>query len=96
MDLKKHNIVIINSKKFTIQDALEKINKNPIGYLLFINEKKELKGIITEGDIRRLILKKIKLNSEINKYFKKIFFILKQDQKNRLQIYQTILALSLF
>ena len=40
MDIKKHNIVIINSKKFTIQNALEKINENPIGYLLFINEKK--------------------------------------------------------
>ena len=46
MDLKKHNIVIINSKKFTIQDQQEKINKNPIGYLLFINEKKSLKVLL--------------------------------------------------
>ena len=81
MDLKKHNIVIINSKKFTIQNALEKINKNPIGYLLFVNEKKELKGIITEGDIRRLILKKIKLNSEINKYLKKNFYYIETESK---------------
>ena len=81
MDIKKHNIVIINSKKFTIQNALEKINENPIGYLLFINEKKELKGLITEGDIRRIILKKTKLNSEITKYLNKNFFYIDIESK---------------
>ena len=34
MDLKKHNIVIVNSKKFTIQGALEKLTK-PYGVFTF-------------------------------------------------------------
>lgn len=87
MDLDKHNVIIIGSnKKFTLQKALEKINDNPVGYLLFINSLKELLGILTEGDIRRLILNKTKLNSDVTRYINKKFFYIdissKKQKKN--------------
>ena len=77
LNLKSHNIIIINNKKkYTIKEALEKINKNPIGYILFINANYELLGVITEGDLRRLILNKKKLSSDLIKHInKKYFFI---------------------
>ena len=39
--------------------------------LLVVNKKKNLIGVITDGDIRKLILKKIRLNRTIEKYYNK-------------------------
>ena len=54
MDMNK---IKINNSKFTILDALKVLNLNPIGYIIFENLDQKVLGILTEGDIRRLILK---------------------------------------
>ena len=41
----------------SIRDALKIIDKNHEGFVLVIDEKKLLKGIATDGDIRRYLLK---------------------------------------
>lgn len=41
----------------TIKDAMESIDKNLTGAALVVDEEKHVKGIITDGIIRRAILK---------------------------------------
>lgn len=56
MDIKKiiENISVPDS--ITIREALIVFNKYPLGFLLVVGAKNKLKGVITEGDVRRLIL----------------------------------------
>ncbi len=42
----------------TFEEAVEALDKGGIGFLAFINDDKDLLGIITDGDIRRALLKK--------------------------------------
>ena len=59
-------------KKFTayptikVVDAMEKIEKNLKGILFIINDKGELIGTVTDGDIRRHIVKTGNLQAEIS------------------------------
>ncbi len=39
-------------------DAIEEINKKNLGFTLVVDSNSKLKGIITDGDLRRLLLKK--------------------------------------
>lgn len=49
----------------TIRDALEAINKHPIGLVMLVDENNKLVGIATDGDIRRAILEGCPLESPI-------------------------------
>lgn len=51
----------------SIRDALKIIDKNHEGFALVINEKKLLKGIATDGDIRRYLLKGGQITDKISK-----------------------------
>ena len=71
----KENLVITPDK--TIRDALVKINLNHQKCLTVIDKTKKLIGIISDGNIRRGLLKGLKLEDQIkNIYSKKniIFF----------------------
>jgi dTDP-glucose pyrophosphorylase len=57
-----------NSKLIDAVNSLEKISDK---CLIIINTKNKLKGTITDGDIRRAILKGVELNSGIKKVYKK-------------------------
>ena len=63
------NIFILPNK--TIQNALLQLDKTGESCLLVINNKKQLLGTITDGDLRRFILK----NPEMKKLLKR--FIIK-------------------
>ena len=63
------NYLISNNKN--INSALKKINKNKFKTLLVINKSKQLLGSISEGDIRRGILKYNDLTIKINKIYNK-------------------------
>ena len=62
---------IIISNKVTINNALKKIQENGSKILCCVNKNNELKGIINDGDIRRAIIKKISLNTQIKKILNK-------------------------
>ncbi|MDC3322294.1 aminotransferase class I/II-fold pyridoxal phosphate-dependent enzyme, partial [Alphaproteobacteria bacterium] len=85
------NKIKINNSKFTILDALKVLNLNPIGYIIFENLDLKVLGILTEGDIRRLILKKISLNVDIKKYINKNFFFIDLEKINNLKKHQLLL-----
>lgn len=62
----KNFTILINQP---IRLALEKINKSGLRSIIVINNKNKMRGIVTDGDIRRAILKGIKLNEKINKIY---------------------------
>ena len=50
------------NKNITIIEALKKITSNRSKHLLVVDQKERVIGILSDGDIRRAILKKIKFN----------------------------------
>ena len=65
-------------KNKTIYDALEKISFNSYRTVLVINKKKVI-GVLSGGDIAKVVLKKIDLNTPIIKIANKSFKFLKKD-----------------
>tara|TARA_B100001029_G_C15053357_1_gene452476 strand:+ start:565 stop:1599 length:1035 start_codon:yes stop_codon:yes gene_type:complete len=75
------------SDQSSIFELIKKINLNGEGFCLIINKQKNVIGILTDGDVRRLLLKKIDLNEKIFKLKKKNFnYILQKNifKKNKL------------
>ena len=83
----KNSYFILNNKN--INSALKKINKNKFKTLLVINKSKQLLGSISEGDIRRGILKYNDLSIKINKIYNKNVIVLKKksDLKKKEEIF---------
>ena len=89
----KENLIITPDK--TIRDALVKINLNHQKCLTVIDKKKKLKGIISDGNIRRGLLKGLKLDDHIKSIYSKkniIFFykknfVLKEAKKKLVRNY---------
>ena len=63
--------LIINYNK-TIKDALIKINKNAMG-TLFVTQNNRVTGVLTDGDIRRSLIKNIQINTSISKIMNRRF-----------------------
>ena len=59
-----------------ISKALNVINKNMSGACFVVDKKNILKGILTDGDIRRALLRKKSLTTKVSKIIKKNFFYL--------------------
>ncbi|HAV92013.1 TPA: nucleotidyltransferase, partial [candidate division WOR-3 bacterium] len=53
------------NEESTIFDALSKINKTGRQILFTVNKKNHVTGSLTDGDIRRAILKSIHLESKV-------------------------------
>lgn len=62
---------IFIKNNLSIKDAIAKLNKTQLQCLLVINRKKEFLGTITDGDIRRVILKRKNYNVSINSIYNK-------------------------
>jgi len=56
----------------TVRSAMININKNLTG-TVFILQKKKIQGVVTDGDIRRYLIKKKSLNAKISLLIKKKF-----------------------
>lgn len=54
-------------KNKTIREAMKKLNLNSKQILFYIDDKKELLGTLTDGDIRRALLSDYDLNDKIDK-----------------------------
>ncbi len=67
MTLNFKNLLIEENQ--SIRNALEKINRSGLKSIIVVNSKSRFKGIITDGDVRRAILKKINLNDKVQKIY---------------------------
>jgi len=72
----------------TIKEAMKVIDKNSTGGALVVNENNELVGTITDGDIRRAMLKDFSINDGIeNTYSKNYKFVTEQHSKKKAKEY---------
>lgn len=69
---------LICNKKKTFVDALQKINANAKGVVFAVDSGKRLCGVLTDGDIRRLLLSGRKLQERIETVLKKDFVYARQ------------------
>ena len=76
MNLEKYLI----AENASILEAIEKININGSRFIFIINNKKEVIGLATDGDIRRAILRKVSLNNNITNAMNKDFFFLNSKE----------------
>jgi dTDP-glucose pyrophosphorylase len=91
MIISKNIKKFVANKESRIIDIMKAIQKNRNGFILIIDKKKRLLSVLTDGDIRRLIIKKINLNNKIKFYLKKKFFFLyKNQQLNKNNDYKQI------
>jgi len=67
------------TKEINIIEALKKITINRSKHLVVIGKKDKVIGILSDGDIRRAILKKKHLKSKISSIFNKRFFFFKEN-----------------
>ena len=65
--MKIKNTNLITDKHSSIKETLSKIKKNGEGVCFICDDKKKLIGILTQGDIRNIILKGVSINKNINK-----------------------------
>jgi len=79
-NLNKYTIL----EKSSLFELIKKINLNGKKFAIAIDEKNKISGIFTDGDIRRLLLKKIDLNEKIKFFCKKKFtYIYQNSLKNK-------------
>ena len=81
MTLNFKNLLI--SDKQSIRSALEKINRSGLKNIIVIDKNNRFKGIITDGDIRRAILRKIKLNDKVKKIYNRNPIFVYNNQYDR-------------
>jgi dTDP-glucose pyrophosphorylase len=62
--------------------ALEKLNANDILTLIIVNDQNQVVGTITDGDIRRGILKSIPMDSAISTFMNNDFIFLKNEKQD--------------
>ena len=67
MTLNFKNLLITENQ--SIRNALERINRSGLKSIIVVSNKNKFKGIITDGDVRRAILKKINLNDKVKKIY---------------------------
>ena len=77
MSIKK---ILINQDDI-IFNAMKKMNTTGHVCLLVIDKSKKLKGTITDGDIRRNLLKDNNLRKKISSILNKKYFFLKKKTK---------------
>ncbi len=60
-------------ERSSLREALESIERNHLGIAIVQNSKKEIVGVITDPDMRRLFLKGIELSAPTNEYCNRDF-----------------------
>lgn len=75
---KKINNIILK-KNESIFDAVKKLNKSKFQVCLVVDQKMKLLGTITDGDIRRAIIKKIEFKNRVSKIMNKKPITIKEN-----------------
>ena len=60
--LTKNKIPFVNENKI-MKEVLKILNLKKLGFVVIINEKGQTKGIFTDGDLKRLLQKKVILKN---------------------------------
>lgn len=76
-------------KSFTVKETLEVINKNAKGMALVVDEEDKLLGTISDGDIRRAILKGATLEAQIEKFFNSSCIFVNRKY-NKIQVFELL------
>ena len=66
---------IVCSEKYTLRKALKIIDKNAMGVCFVVNTSNKLRGILTDGDIRRALLNNADLDSNVIDHRIKSFYL---------------------
>lgn len=75
----KKNLISENVDIFT---AIKIINKNKLKFLLILNKNNKLIGTITDGDLRRAIIKRIELKSKVKLIINRNFIYINKKIEN--------------
>lgn len=67
----------------SVVDAMAKIDENAKGLLFVVNEENILKGVITDGDIRRWLLKTGELQGHISDFMNTFPIVVKTREKSK-------------
>ena len=78
-----------------MENAIKKINKSQIKTLFVVDKNKKLLGSITDGDIRRTIIKKKNLNINVENVMNKKFKFFYKN-KNDLYNYENLFKQKVF
>ena len=78
--MKDFNKITLNIDS-TILQAMKKINLNSLG-CVFVEDNNKILGVLTDGDLRRAIIKKNKTNENIKKYVNYDFYKLYEGYQN--------------
>lgn len=78
--IKNLNSFIIDSN-YTVKDSLKKLNQSGKN-ILIVAKNKKFKGVLQGGDIRRKLIKNVKINETIEKIYNKKGIYLYSDDKN--------------
>jgi N-acylneuraminate cytidylyltransferase/CMP-N,N'-diacetyllegionaminic acid synthase len=73
------SMVVVNR---TIRDAMKILDNTGKGFLIVIHENQEVYGIITDGDIRRGVLKGVSLDEEIKTLTNNDFIYVNENYSN--------------
>ena len=84
MEKKLKNNFIFKNK--TIRDAFVLLNKNARRCLIVVDKNNKLLGTLTDGDIRKYLLKGFKLDSSIKDIYNKNCFFLKRNEISKKKI----------
>ena len=63
----------------SILDVIKSLNRSKEKICIVLNSKKRVCGLITDGDLRRIILKEKDFKNRITKFFKKKFVFLREN-----------------
>ena len=74
--IKKILKYICLSEKDKIKKAMKRINYSPYQIVFILNKKKQLIGSVTDGDIRRGLIKKFDIEAPLKKIMKKKYLFL--------------------
>ncbi len=74
--IKKILKYICLSEKDKIKKAMKRINYSPYQIVFILNKKKQLTGSVTDGDIRRGLIKKFDIEAPLKKIMKKKYLFL--------------------
>ena len=66
---------------FRLKNCLKTLEKNENGLVFVCNKKKKLIGVVTDGDIRRYLIRKSNVNSLVTNVMKKNFVSLSVNSK---------------
>ena len=76
----KNNIKNIIKNNKTIKQALKTLDSTAEKIILVVNENADFLGTLTDGDIRRALLKGASLETSIKTIFNKSFIYLNEDE----------------